>query len=108
MPVSDWSPTAASNLTIDGISVAEGCPAGNINGAIRALMANVRVVFTDLPNTETLMPKSGGSFSGSITRSGSGGYLYNADAANTGGRVYIQAIGGTAPAMANGDWLVEV
>lgn len=41
MPLADWSPTAASNSTTLGVNIAEGCPAANINNAIRQLMADV-------------------------------------------------------------------
>lgn len=42
MSVSDWSAIADENTTIDGINIAEHCPAKNINDAIRAVMANVK------------------------------------------------------------------
>ena len=41
MAISDYSTTPASNSTISGISVAEGCPAAGINNAIRQLMADI-------------------------------------------------------------------
>jgi hypothetical protein len=41
----DWSATAASNTTVDGINIAEGCPAGNLNNAARSIMALVRNTF---------------------------------------------------------------
>lgn len=47
MAVSDWSATANDNTTIDSINIAENCPPGNINNAIRAVMANVRVFWSD-------------------------------------------------------------
>ena len=43
--VFDWSATPASNTTIDGINVAEGCPSGNINNAIRSMAALTRNTF---------------------------------------------------------------
>lgn len=42
MSVSDWSATADENTTIDGINIAEHCPAKNINDAIRSVMASVK------------------------------------------------------------------
>jgi hypothetical protein len=39
--VAEWSTTRASNSDIDGINIAEGCPAGNMNDAVRELMAQV-------------------------------------------------------------------
>lgn len=41
----DWSTTAGSNGTVDGINIAEGCPAGNLNNAARSIMALVRNSF---------------------------------------------------------------
>lgn len=42
MAVSDWSSTADDNTEINGISIAEHCPAKNINNAIRSVMASVK------------------------------------------------------------------
>jgi microcystin-dependent protein len=47
MSVADWSTTASRNTTVDSISIAEGCPPGNVNDAIRAVMANIRALFSD-------------------------------------------------------------
>lgn len=42
MAVSDWSATAGSNTTIDGVNIAEGCSPAGINNAIRSIMAAVK------------------------------------------------------------------
>jgi hypothetical protein len=42
MAVSDYSTTPASNTSISGINIAEGCSPANINNAIRQLMADVK------------------------------------------------------------------
>lgn len=42
MAVSDYSTTAGSNTSISGINIAEGCSPGNLNNAIRQLMADVK------------------------------------------------------------------
>lgn len=42
MSVSDWSATADENTSIDGINIAEHCPAKNMNNAIRSVMASVK------------------------------------------------------------------
>jgi hypothetical protein len=42
----DLSATAGSNGTIEGVNVADGCPAGNLNDGIRGLAAAVRNTFT--------------------------------------------------------------
>lgn len=41
MAISNWSTTASSNTSVDGINIAEGCPPSNVNDAMRAIMANV-------------------------------------------------------------------
>lgn len=107
MAVSDWSATASNNASIDGQNIAEGCPAGNMNGAIRSIMAAVRALFDTLPDFSTLMPKAGGAFSGAVTRAGKGAFLSHNDSSNSSGTIYVQASGGTAPSMSNGDFLIE-
>jgi hypothetical protein len=47
MSVSDWKTSPSLNTDINGTNIAEGCPAGNVNGAIRELMASVRAELTD-------------------------------------------------------------
>lgn len=42
MAVQDWSATPDENTTIDGLDIAEHCPAKNINDAIRSVMASVK------------------------------------------------------------------
>lgn len=94
-----FSTTAASNTTINGISVAEGCPAGNINGAIREILVEGKQLYALVAaiSTSTLMPKSGGAFTGTITRSGSGGYFYHANATQATGPVYTQPVASSLP-----------
>jgi hypothetical protein len=41
MAIGNYSPTPGSNTTISGISIAEGCPPGNVNDALRQLMADI-------------------------------------------------------------------
>lgn len=97
MAFSDYSTTPASNTTIGGISIAENCPAANINDAIRQLMADAKSFSNSAATTTGLMPKSGGAFTGQITRSGAGGYLYNAASAQSGGAVYVLPSGSALP-----------
>lgn len=42
----DFSSTAGSNGTVDGTNIAEGCAPGNLNNAIRSLMAIIRQTFS--------------------------------------------------------------
>lgn len=108
MAVQDWNTTPGANGTIDGINIAEGCPAANINGAIRAIMGSVRVMYDNLPNTGSYVLKSGGVFLTNPTFSGRGGYTYYNDSAQPGGRIFQQPAGGSPPAgMVNGDRLEE-
>ncbi len=45
MSIGDWSAVADQNTTISGINIAEGCPPGGINDAIRQMMADVKTEF---------------------------------------------------------------
>lgn len=69
----DWSATPASNTVIDGTNVAEGCPAGGVNNAIRSIAALVRNSFsstlqTFLAGTSPLAIANGGT--GGTTQAG--------------------------------------
>lgn len=55
MSVSDWSATADENTTIDGIDIAEHCPAKNINNAIRAVMAALKNKCDTLDDTDNTL-----------------------------------------------------
>lgn len=99
MAISDWSTTAASNTSIEGISIAENCPAANVNNVIRAICAAVRVLYNTVVaiDVSSYMPKAGGAFTGAITRSSAGGYLYHNGASQSGGKVHTQAVGVALP-----------
>lgn len=55
MSVSDWSATADENTTVDGINIAEHCPAKNINNAIRAVMAALKNKCDTLDDTDNTL-----------------------------------------------------
>lgn len=62
----DWSSTAASNTTLDGINVNTGMSPANVDNAIRSLMALVRSTFssalqTFLAGTAALPVANGGT-----------------------------------------------
>jgi hypothetical protein len=98
MAVEDWSSVASENTTIDGTNIDEGCPPGGLNNAIRSVMAAVRVMYNNLPNVSTLMPKAGGVFSGTQpTYTGRGAYLHSNDSANASGQVYYLTTGTPLP-----------
>jgi len=46
MAVSDYSTTPSANASISGVNIAEGCPPGGINNAIRQMMADIRALFS--------------------------------------------------------------
>lgn len=97
MAFSDYSATPGSNVTIAGININEGCPAANINNALRQLMADAKSFSSTVPSVANYMPKSGGAFTGTITRNGSGGYLYHASSAQATGPVYTQPVSSSLP-----------
>lgn len=43
--VSTWSETPASNTTVDGVGIDEGCSPGNLNNAIRSVMAGIKTFY---------------------------------------------------------------
>ena len=55
MSVSDWSATADENTTVDGINIAEHCPAKNINNAIRSVMAALKTKCDALDATDNTL-----------------------------------------------------
>ena len=93
MAFSAYSLTPSANISINGISVAEGCAAANVNDAIRQLMSDGRALSDTVTaiNVSSYMPITGGAFTNAITRSGAGGYLYHASATQSLGPVYTQS-----------------
>ena len=55
MPVQDWSATADENTSIDGINIAEHCPAKNMNDALRAVMAALKTKCDALDSTDNTL-----------------------------------------------------
>ena len=102
MAVTDWSIDPSQNVTIDGINIAENCPAGNLNNAIRSVMGSVRVAFNGVPSTNNLVAKSGGVFTGNPIHGGRGGYLHFAAPALVDGRVHILPEGAARPDAGEG------
>ena len=41
MAISDWNTDANLNNTVGGVSIAENCPSGNVNNALREIMAQI-------------------------------------------------------------------
>jgi len=100
-----WSTNANLNITIDGVNIDEGCEPGNLNNAVRSVMAGVASLRDAVPSVAGLMPVAGGVFSGTQPRyTGRGAYLHHNDSANASGRVFILADGSPNPSgPANGD-----
>jgi hypothetical protein len=110
--VTDWSATSAGNTTVEGTSIAEGCPPANINNGLRSIMAGVRSFYdTYAALAATVggyLSASGGTFTGTQPiYTGEGAMLHNQANGMASGRVFLQAAGGAAPTMAPGDWLLE-
>lgn len=106
MAFSDYYSVASLNVTIGGVNIAEGCAASNVNDAIRQLMADGRLLsdIVSTINTSSFMLKSGGAFTGQITRNGNGGYFYNANGSQGGGKVSFLPTGSANPSSpAEGD-----
>lgn len=108
MAISDYSATPASNTSIGGFNIAENCAPGTLNDAFRYLMADLKAFSLTIPDTSTLMPKAGGTFSGSQPiYSGRGAYTHHNTAAFTSGRIFFQASGASTPTgMLPGDILL--
>lgn len=57
MAIADYSNTAASNTTVSGINIAEGCSPAGINNALRQIMADIKDFYDVVPSvssTETV------------------------------------------------------
>jgi hypothetical protein len=102
MAFSDYSLTPGLNVTIAGINVAENCPAGNINGAFRQLMADGKAMSNTVAAIPAGMPLTGGIFTGDITRSTRGAYRHNVSTALTDGQEYFLPEGSSLPTGAEG------
>ena len=100
--VSSWNEVPASNVTIDAISIAEGCNPGNLNNATRSLMAGVKtfkLLYDALVTTVAgKLSAAGAVFSGTQpTYAGEGAVLHHQAAANASGRVYLLPTGTADP-----------
>lgn len=104
MAFSDYSTTPSLNTSIAGTNVAEGCAAGNVNNAIRQLMADGKTLNNTVSAITTGMPYAGGTFTGAIFFNGAGAYRYNTDPTLISGRDYHLIEGSSRPSSpAEGD-----
>jgi hypothetical protein len=58
MAVTDYNATASNNTAISGINIAEGCPPGNVNNAIRQMMADLADYNTKVTGGTTVAGKA--------------------------------------------------
>jgi hypothetical protein len=99
MSFSAYSLTPSANISLNGISIAENCPAENVNDALRQLAADGRELYNTVNaiSVSSYMPKTGGAFTGTITRSGAGGYFYHASSTQATAPVYTQTTATALP-----------
>jgi len=104
MAVSDYNMDPALNITISGINIAENCPPANLNNAIRQMMADVKGLQGEIPDTSALAPKAAAVFEGTQPRfTGRGAMLHHNDSANASGRMHVLQEGSATPSLTNGD-----
>lgn len=107
MAFADYSLTPGSNGTIAGINIAEDCSPAGLNNAIRQLMSDGKELSNTVSNIDlsAYAPLNAPVFTGQPTYSGRGGFIHHSNAANSGGRLFVQAEGAAIPTMSNGDIL---
>lgn len=103
----DYSLTPGSNTTIAGINIAEDCSPAGINNAIRQVMADGRDLADDVDAIDISGKANIASpaFIGQPTVATRGAVVHHNNAANTSGRIFVQASGAAVPTMSNGDIL---
>lgn len=102
----DWDDTPSDNNAIDGVNIAEGCPPGNLNNAVRSVMAACKTFDNDKADPALLAKIADTVISTNAKATGRGAILHHGNAANLSGKITVQATG-TAPAMSDGDILLE-
>ena len=104
MSFGNYSTTPASNVSCNGINIAENCPAANVNDVLRQLMADGRELYNTVSSISVsgYMPTTGGAFSGGIWQAGAGAYLFFASSALGRGAVYVQPLSQALPTPAEG------
>jgi hypothetical protein len=104
MSFGSYSSTPASNVSCNGINIAEGCPAANVNNCLRQLMADGKSLYDTVAgiNVSSYMPISGGGFTGTIWAQGLGSYTYWAASSLISGAQYVQPVASSLPSPAEG------
>ena len=71
MAVKDYNTDPAKNTAISGINIAENCPPGNVNNAIRQEMADTKAFYDEYASFKgTTVSKSGDTVSGTLNVTG--------------------------------------
>lgn len=109
MSVTDWSTTPNENQFLRTIDLREGkTPIADVNDGFRVMMAEIREFANTVPTATDYVLRNGGTFASRPTMTGGGGFWSWASAALPGGKVFLQATGGSVPSgMAAGDILLE-
>lgn len=102
MAFQDYSTNPDANTSIGGINIAEGCPAGNMNEALRRLAADGKLLANTVGALGGFMPITGGVFQGEITRQSRGAYRHNNAPALTDAQDFFLPEGSSLPAGAEG------
>lgn len=98
MAFSDYSATPSSNTTLAGLSVAENTTAmASVNNGLRQLMADGKLLSSDVAAIGNPLQKTGGEMTGAITRQGRGGHYTANSVSNTDPQIYILVDGSPAP-----------
>ena len=100
MAFSDYSLTASSNTTIGGIDIDENCDPGNINNAIRQLMADAKAFDNSKADGSLYVTKASSSLSTDAIVTGKGGVLHNINSGLASGGVAFAAEGDARPSGA--------
>lgn len=99
MSFGSYSTTPASNISINGVNIAENCAAGNVNDVIRQIAADGRELYDIVAaiDVSSYMPLTGGAFTGNVTRSGNGAMLYHLSSTMVTGAVVTQPLATALP-----------
>lgn len=99
MSFGSYSTTPASNISLNGINIAENCAAANINNALRQIAADGRELYDTVTaiDVSDYMPISGAAFEGLIWRAGAGAYLYHIGSGVNSGAIYTQPVATALP-----------
>jgi hypothetical protein len=110
MSFASYDLTPGNNITLGGLSIASGTTSpASVNNCLQQLMADGKELADDVAAISLVgyATLAGPVFTAVPTYTGRGAFLHHNNAANTSGRVFIQASGGAAPSMSNGDILLE-